>query len=66
MADSRGFIWSPFGIPWADNNGPNVICLAGPQIAAAFLPSGWVETLVVAAARTCQGSGVKLPLPSFS
>ena len=66
MADSRGFTWSPFGIAWVDNNGPNTIYLAGPQVAAAFLPSGWVETLVVAAARTGQGSGVKLPLPSFS
>ena len=45
MADSRDFTWSPFGISWADNNGPNVICLAGPQVAAAFLPSGWVETI---------------------
>jgi hypothetical protein len=62
----RGFTWSPFGIAWADNNWPNVICLAGPQVAATFLPSDWVETLVVAAARTGQGTGVKLPLPSFS
>ena len=45
MADSRGFTWSPFGIAWADNNGPNVICLAGPQVAAAFLPSGGIETI---------------------
>ena len=36
MADSRGFTWSPFGIAWADNNWPDVICLAGPQVAAAF------------------------------
>src|ERR1017187_2006967 len=45
MADSRGFTWSPFGIAWADNNGPNTIYLAGPQVAASFLPSGWVETI---------------------
>ena len=45
MADSRGFTWSPFGIAWADNNWPKVIYLAGPQAAATFLPSGWVETI---------------------
>ena len=45
MADSRGFTRSPFGIEWAFNNWPAVICLAGPQVAASFLPSGWVETI---------------------
>ena len=45
MAESRGFTWSPFRIAWADNNWPNAIYLAGPQVAAAFLPSGWVETI---------------------
>ena len=66
MAESRGFTRSPFGIAWAHNNRPDVICLAGPQVAAASLPSGWVETIGWAAARTGQGTGVKLPLPSFS
>ena len=66
MADSRGFTNSLFGIAWAHNNRPDVICLAGPQVAASLLPSGWVETLVVAAARTGQGTGMKLPLPSSS
>ena len=41
----RGFTLSPFRIAWADNNWPNVIGLAGPQAAATFLPSGWVETI---------------------
>ena len=45
MAKSRGFTSSPFGIAWAHNNWPDVICLAGPQVAAALLPSGWVETI---------------------
>jgi hypothetical protein len=43
--NSRGFTWSPFMTAWADNNWPNEICLAGPQVAAALLPSGWVETI---------------------
>ena len=41
MANSRGFTWSPFGIAWADNNWPNVICLAGPQVAA-VVPAQWL------------------------
>jgi hypothetical protein len=45
MADSRGFTRSPSGIAWAHNNWPDVTCLAGPQVAATLLPSGWVETL---------------------
>jgi len=45
MAKSRGFTESSFRIAWADNNGPNTIYLAGPQAAATFLPSGWVETI---------------------
>jgi hypothetical protein len=66
MADSRGFTWSPFGIAWADNNWPDVICLAGPQVAATFLPVVGRKLLDMAAARTGQGTGVKLPLPSLS
>ena len=45
MADSRGFTRSPSGIAWAHNNRPDVVCLAGPQVAAVSLPSGWVETI---------------------
>ena len=45
MADNRGFTRSPSGIAWAHNNRPDVVCLAGPQVAAASLPSGWVETI---------------------
>ncbi len=45
MAKGRGFTRSPLGIAWADNNWPDVICLAGPQVAASSLPSGWVETI---------------------
>ena len=45
MADAEVFTLSPFRIAWADNNWPDVVCLAGPQVAAASLPSGWVETI---------------------
>jgi len=38
MANSRGFTWSPFGSAWADNNAPNAIYLAGPQVTARSCP----------------------------
>ena len=45
MIRGRDFTWSTFRIAWADNNEPNVVFLAGPQVAASSLPSGWVETV---------------------
>jgi hypothetical protein len=66
MADSRDFTRSPFENAWADNNWPSTIFLAGPPVAGMSQPSGWVVTNGGSAARTGQGTGVKLPLPSFS